>query len=91
LHKKQSGGQGQYGRVIGKLEPLSPEKYQSIEFSDETTGTNIPDNFIPAIKKGYYKSLEKGCLSGNKVTGLKFRLQDGIFYSFMTNLSRSHI
>ena len=40
LHKKQSGGQGQYGRVIGRLEPLSADKYQSIEFLDETTGTN---------------------------------------------------
>lgn len=77
LHKKQSGGQGQFGRVIGKLEPLPAEKYQSVEFIDETTGTNVPDNFIPAIKKGYYQSLEKGSLTGNKVTGLKFRLTDG--------------
>ncbi len=77
LHKKQSGGQGQYGRVIGRLEPLDSSKYQSVEFLDETTGTNVPDQFIPAIKKGYLKSLEKGPLSANKVTGLLFRLQDG--------------
>jgi elongation factor G len=51
LHKKQSGGQGQYGRVIGTLEPLPQHKYQNIEFLDETTGTNVPDQFIPAIKK----------------------------------------
>lgn len=77
LHKKQSGGQGQYGQVIGTLEPLPPTDYQSVEFDDETTGTNVPDNFIPAIKKGYNNSLDKGCLTGNKITGLKFRLQDG--------------
>jgi len=77
LHKKQSGGQGQFGRVIGKLEPLSAEKYQTIEFSDETTGTGIPDNFIPAIKKGFNQTLEKGVLSGNKISGIKFRLTDG--------------
>lgn len=59
MHKKQSGGQGQYGRVIGKLEPLPPAKYQSIEFSDETTGTNVPDQFIPAIKKVKIKFLQK--------------------------------
>lgn len=51
LHKKQSGGQGQYGRVIGTLEPLPAEKYQSIEFVDQTTGTNVPDQFIPGIKR----------------------------------------
>jgi elongation factor G len=77
LHKKQSGGQGQYGRVIGRLEPLSESKYQEIQFVDDTTGTNVPDQFIPAIKKGFNKSLEKGVLTGNKVTGLLFRLTDG--------------
>ena len=51
LHKKQTGGQGHYGRVRGKLEPLPPAKYQSIEFIDESTGTNIPDQFIPGIKR----------------------------------------
>lgn len=81
LHKKQTGGQGQYGRVIGKLEPLEPAKYQAIEFSDETTGTNVPDQFIPAIKKGYLKSLEKGPLAGQKITGVKFRLLDGANHS----------
>lgn len=37
----------------------------------------VPDNFIPAIKKGYNKSLEKGSLIGSKVTGLVMRLTDG--------------
>ena len=41
----------------------------------------MPDNFIPAIKKGYYKAVEKGPLSGNKVTGIHFRLKDGASHS----------
>ena len=44
---------------------------------DKTVGTNVPYNFIPAIKKGFMQSLEKGCLTGNKITGVRFRLTDG--------------
>jgi elongation factor G len=57
--------------------PLDPSKYTSTEFSNETSGTNIPAQFVPAVKKGFLQSLEKGVLSGNKVTGVKFRLLDG--------------
>lgn len=46
----------------------------------------MPDNFIPAIKKGFNNSLEKGCLTGNKVTGLKFKLQDGKIFSLETQI-----
>lgn len=60
LHKKQHGGHGQYGRVIGILEPLPPSEYTKCEFRDETVGTNVPKNFIPAIKKGFLNMCEKG-------------------------------
>ena len=60
---------------------MPQNKYQVCEFSDETTGTNVPDQFIPAIKKGFNNSLEKGMLSGNKITGVHFRLLDGANHS----------
>lgn len=50
-HKKQSGGAGQYGKVIGVLEPLEPEDFTKLEFEDRTIGTNIPKQFVPAVEK----------------------------------------
>lgn len=50
-HKKQSGGSGQYGKVTGVLEPLEPEHYTKLEFEDQTIGTNVPKQFIPAVEK----------------------------------------
>ncbi|XP_063600711.1 elongation factor G, mitochondrial-like, partial [Penaeus indicus] len=75
LHKKQSGGSGQYGRVIGIIEPA--EENTKNVFADETMGTNVPKQFIPAIEKGYHAFCEKGMLSGHKISGIKFRLKDG--------------
>lgn len=77
LHKKQSGGQGQYGRVIGIVEPLPPHKNTTLEFADETVGTNIPKQYIPGIRKGFLSMAEKGMLAGQKLSGVKFRLLDG--------------
>ncbi|GAB1605401.1 elongation factor G, mitochondrial [Argonauta hians] len=77
LHKRQSGGQGQYGRVIGVVVPLPPEENTQLKFRDETVGTNIPKPYIPAIKKGFLSSCSKGSLTGHPVSGLCFKLQDG--------------
>ncbi|ESN97877.1 hypothetical protein HELRODRAFT_114036 [Helobdella robusta] len=76
-HKRQSGGQGQFGKVIGFIEPLPPDQFTSLEFVDKTTGTNIPKHFIPAIEKGFRQTCEKGALTGHKISGLKFVLLDG--------------
>ncbi|RUS84549.1 hypothetical protein EGW08_007718 [Elysia chlorotica] len=77
LHKKQTGGQGQYARVIGTVDPMPVEDNTKLEFSNETVGTNVPKQFIPAVKSGFLKACEKGGLAGYKVTGVKFRLEDG--------------
>ncbi|XP_076269756.1 mitochondrial translation elongation factor G 1 [Rhynchophorus ferrugineus] len=77
LHKKQSGGQGQFARVTGIIEPLPAHKNTVIEFVDETVGTNVPKQFIPGVRKGFLAMAEKGLLAGQKLSGLKFRLIDG--------------
>ncbi|XP_014275282.1 elongation factor G, mitochondrial [Halyomorpha halys] len=77
LHKKQSGGAGQFARVIGVLEPLPPEQNTQLVFKDETSGPNIPKQFVPGIEKGFRLMAEKGLLSGHKLAGIKFRLLDG--------------
>lgn len=77
LHKKQHGGAGQFGRVIGYLEPLPPEQNTQVLFQDDTVGTNVPKTFVPAIEKGFRMMCEKGCLTGHKIAGVRFRLVDG--------------
>ncbi|XP_075403083.1 elongation factor G, mitochondrial [Tenrec ecaudatus] len=84
-HKKQSGGAGQFGKVIGVLEPLEPENYTKLEFADETFGANIPKQFVPAVEKGFLDACEKGPLSGHKLSGLRFVLQDGAHHMVDSN------
>ncbi|XP_072330596.1 elongation factor G, mitochondrial isoform X2 [Scyliorhinus torazame] len=84
-HKKQSGGAGQYGKVIGILEPLDPENYTKLEFADRTIGTNIPKQFIPAIEKGFLEACEKGPLTAHKVSGMRFVLEDGAHHMVDSN------
>uniref|UniRef100_A0A672FSF9 Elongation factor G, mitochondrial n=1 Tax=Salarias fasciatus TaxID=181472 RepID=A0A672FSF9_SALFA len=76
-HKKQTGGSGQFGKVIGVLEPLEPELSTKLEFEDRTVGTNVPKQFIPAVEKGFREACDKGPLSGHKISGVKFVLEDG--------------
>lgn len=77
LHKRQSGGAGQYGRVIGYLEPLPAERATELDFISEVSGGNVPKQFFPAVKKGFLNMCEKGSLAGYKVRGVRFRLLDG--------------
>ncbi|KAM7413042.1 hypothetical protein PAMA_020430 [Pampus argenteus] len=84
-HKKQSGGSGQYGKVIGVLEPMESEDYTKLEFDDQTIGTNIPKQFVPAIEKGFRDACEKGPLSGHRISGLRFLLEDGAHHMVDSN------
>ena len=59
-HRKQSGGRGEYARVIGHMEPLSADNNTSVDFKDITTGTNVPKQFVPGVKKAFFECCEKG-------------------------------
>lgn len=82
-HKKQSGGAGQFGRVIGTIEPMQtdPETGKDVGFENRVVGGNIPTNFIPACEKGFLDALEKGPLIGHPVNGVKMILEDGAAHS----------
>jgi elongation factor G len=78
VHKKQTGGSGQYGRVAGYLEPFSDGDF---EFVDGTRGGVIPRQFVPAVEKGFRSCLVKGRLCGYPVTGVRVVVDDGASHS----------
>jgi len=77
IHKKQTGGAGQYGRVAGFMEPLEEKGY---EFVNEVKGGVIPTEFIPAVDKGFRSCLKKGLLIGFPVMGIKITVNDGKYH-----------
>ncbi|CAI2187636.1 14871_t:CDS:10, partial [Funneliformis geosporum] len=79
-HKKQTGGAGQYGKVVGYIEPMpivEDEEEQLTSFENRVVGGHIPTQFIPAVEKGFYDALEKGGLIGHPVKDVRFVLLDG--------------
>jgi elongation factor G len=78
VHKKQTGGAGQYGRVAGYIEPMSTGDF---EFANEIFGGSIPVEFIPSVEKGFRSMIKKGRLIGFPVTGLRVVLDDGAAHS----------
>jgi len=75
-HKKQTGGQGQYGRVAGYIVPVE-EGGENFEFFNEMVGSAIPPNFVPAIEKGFQEACQAGALIGHPVERVRVVLQDG--------------
>lgn len=78
-HKKQSGGRGQFGHVLIKIEPV--ERGKGFEFVNAIVGGVVPGRFIPAVEKGIQETLNSGVLIGNKVIDVKVTLFDGSYHN----------
>jgi elongation factor G len=83
--KKQTGGSGQYGHIVGVMGPMTEEDREEaagdeLLFVDKVTGGRIPKNYIPAVEKGFRNMLAKGPVAGFPVVGIKVELQDGTYH-----------
>ncbi|HEX6498745.1 MAG TPA: elongation factor G [Micromonosporaceae bacterium] len=79
-HKKQTGGSGQYARVIISLEPLPMDSEATYEFVNAVTGGRIPKEFIPSVDAGAQDAMQYGVLAGYPLTGIKMTLLDGQYH-----------
>ncbi|WP_385901229.1 elongation factor G [Tessaracoccus sp. O5.2] len=77
-HKKQTGGSGQFARVIIDLEPTEPGS--GYEFVNAVTGGRIPREYIPAVDAGVKEALQFGVLAGYPVDNIKVTLTDGAYH-----------
>lgn len=84
-HKKQSGGAGQFGKVVGYIEPLEEGNANKLEFVNNILGNNIPPEFIPACEKGFREACNSGGLIGAPVEGIRVVLTDGASHSVDSN------
>ncbi len=80
---RQSGGKGQYGHVVLKLEPNEPGK--GIEFVDAIKGGVVPREFIPAVEKGIHEAVTQGVLAGYPVVDVKVTLHFGSYHDVDSN------
>ena len=80
---KQSGGRGQYGHVVLKIEPQEPGK--GFEFVDAIKGGTVPREYIPAVEKGVRETLTSGVLAGYPVVDVKVTLFFGSYHDVDSN------
>ncbi len=79
-HKKQTGGSGQFGRVIIAIEPMEANSDVDYEFEDKVTGGRVPREYIPSVNHGIRAAMDTGVLAGYPVVGVKATLLDGAYH-----------
>ncbi len=80
VHKKQTGGSGQYAKVLVKVEPLPLDGDTTYEFVNGVTGGRVPKEFIPSVDAGAQDALQYGILAGYPLVGVKLTLLDGAYH-----------
>jgi elongation factor G len=79
-HKKQTGGSGQYAKVLVSFEPLATTDGTMYEFDNSVTGGRIPREYIPSVDAGIQSAMQQGVLAGFPLVGIKAILLDGAYH-----------
>lgn len=79
-HKKQTGGQGQFGRVAGYMEPIPLEESLNYDFVNKVVGGSIPREYIQSVDKGFKSCLERGSMIGFPIIGVRCVINDGAYH-----------
>ncbi len=80
-HKKQTGGSGQYAKIVGKIQPLPAQEDGSVfKFTTEVVGGRIPKEFIAGVEEGFKEQTVKGPLIGFPIVGVEVILEDGGYH-----------
>ncbi|MGV0769535.1 elongation factor G [Mycobacterium syngnathidarum] len=79
-HKKQTGGSGQFAKVLVDLEPFIGEDGATYEFENKVTGGRIPREYIPSVDAGAQDAMQYGVLAGYPLVNLKLTLLDGAYH-----------
>ncbi|MDY6869176.1 MAG: elongation factor G [Actinomycetota bacterium] len=79
-HKKQTGGSGQFAKVIINLEPFHGEDGATYEFENKVTGGRVPREYIPSVDAGVQDAMQYGVLAGYPLVNIKVTLLDGAYH-----------
>ena len=82
---RQSGGRGQYGHVVVRIEPLPLDGETNFEFVNQIVGGVVPKEYIPAVSKGIEEQMGNGVLAGFPLLGVRATLFDGSFHEVDSN------